>query len=105
MYVLVYIDDIILISSCVTVADRLVIALGGFFVVKDLGKLHYFLGLEVVHCDIGLTLTQQKYTIELRCAGMLKCKSAMTHMSATHRLTALGGDLTSDDDSTSEFSE
>jgi histone deacetylase 1/2 len=36
----------------------------------------------------------------LRCAGMLKCKSATTPMSATDRLTALASDLLSLDDAT-----
>lgn len=73
MYLLVYVDDIILVSSSVSAADRLVSALSGDFAVKDLGKLHYFLGLEVSHSDSGLTLTQQKYSLDLlRRAGMLK---------------------------------
>ena len=42
MYLLVYVDDIILVSSSVTAADRLVSSLGDDFAVKDLGKLHYF---------------------------------------------------------------
>jgi hypothetical protein len=42
MYLLVYIDDIILVSSSVTVAHHLVTTLGGDFTVKDLGKLHFF---------------------------------------------------------------
>ena len=43
MYILVYVDDIILVSSSVTAADRLVVSLGAVFAVKDLGRLHYFL--------------------------------------------------------------
>jgi histone deacetylase 1/2 len=58
MYLLVYVDDIILISSSECVTDRLVTTLVVDFAVKELGKLHYFLGLEVTHCDAGLTLTQ-----------------------------------------------
>ena len=58
MYILVYVDDIILVSSSVTAVDRLVSSLGADFAVKDLGRLHYFLGLEVIHSDSGLTLTQ-----------------------------------------------
>nr|XP_020183060.2 uncharacterized mitochondrial protein AtMg00810-like [Aegilops tauschii subsp. strangulata] len=46
MYLLVYVDDIILVSSSDAAADRLVTALSGDFAVKDLGALHYFLGLE-----------------------------------------------------------
>jgi histone deacetylase 1/2 len=101
MYLLVYVDDIILVSSSVSAADRLVSALSGDFAVKDLGKLHYFLGLEVSHSDSGLTLTQQKYSLDLlRRAGMLKCKTATTPMSATDKLTALGGSLLTADEAT-----
>ncbi|KAK1662393.1 hypothetical protein QYE76_050552 [Lolium multiflorum] len=101
MYLLVYVDDIILISSSDVVADRLVSALSGDFAVKDLGALHYFLGLEVSRSSAGLTLTQQKYALDLlRRAGMLKCKHATTPMSATDRMSALDGDTLSPDDAT-----
>ncbi|KAM3405620.1 hypothetical protein ACQJBY_008243 [Aegilops geniculata] len=101
MYLLVYVDDIILISSSATAADRLVAALSGDFAVKDLGALHFFLGLEVSRSSAGLTLTQKKYSLDLlRRAGMLKSKHAITPMSATDRLSALDGDLLSSDDAT-----
>jgi hypothetical protein len=101
MYLLVYIDDIIIISYSEYATARLVTALVADFVVKDLGKLYYFLGLEVTHCDDGLTITQQKYSMELlHHCGMLECKMASTHMSATDRLSALDGDLLSSDDAT-----
>jgi hypothetical protein len=54
MYLVVYVDEIILGSSFVPAVVRLVSALGGDFAVKDLGKLHFFLGLEVTYCDAGL---------------------------------------------------
>ena len=101
MYILVYVDDIILVSSSVTAADRLVASLGAIFVVKDLGRLHYFLGLEVLHSDSGLTLTQQKYSQDLlRRAGMMQCKTATTPMSSTDKLSAFDGDLLSSEDAT-----
>ncbi|KAK1699306.1 hypothetical protein QYE76_016003 [Lolium multiflorum] len=49
MYLLVYVDDIILISSSPTAATALISALGVDFAVKDLGPLHFFLGIEVAH--------------------------------------------------------
>jgi histone deacetylase 1/2 len=101
MYILVYVDDIILVSSSVVAADRLVLSLGADFAVKDLGRLHYFLGLEVAHSDSGLTLTQQKYSHDLlRRAGMLQCKSTPTPMSATDKLSAFDGELLSSDEAT-----
>lgn len=101
MYILVYVDDIILVSSSVRAADRLVSSVCADFAVKDLGRLHYFLGLEVIPSDAGLTLTQQKYFQDLlRRAGMLQCKPAMTPMSATDKLSALDGGLLSCDDAT-----
>ncbi|XP_073358178.1 uncharacterized protein [Aegilops tauschii subsp. strangulata] len=101
MYILVYVDDIILVSSSASATDRLVSSLGAEFAVKDLGRLHYFLGLEVLHSDGGLTLTQKQYSQDLlRRAGMLQCKSATTPMSATDKLTALAGDLLAPEDAT-----
>ena len=101
MYLLVYVDDIILISSSNAAADHLVAALSGDFSIKDLGALHFFLGLEVSRSSAGLTLTQKKYSLDLlRRAGMLKCKPASTPMSATDRLSALDGDPLSPDDAT-----
>jgi hypothetical protein len=63
MYLLIYVDDIIFICSFVTAVDCIVIGLGGDFAVKDLGKLYFFHGLEVVHRDTGLNLTQ-KYSMK-----------------------------------------
>jgi hypothetical protein len=101
MYVLVYVDDIILVSSSVTAADRLVSSLSVAFAVKDLGKLHYFLGLEVTHDDTGLSLTQKKYSHDLlRRAGMLMCKTTTTPMSSSEQLTSVDGTLLSSEDAT-----
>ncbi|XP_071676883.1 uncharacterized protein [Lolium perenne] len=101
MYILVYVDDSILVSSSVTAANRLVSSLRTAFAVKDLGKLHYFLGLEVTHDDTGLSMTQKKYSEDLmRRAGMLQCKPALTPMSVTDPLTSDDGTLLSAEDAT-----
>ena len=101
MYILVYVDDIILVSSSVAATDRLVLALSSDFAVKDLGKLHYFLGLEVTYPQDGLALSQQKYSQDiLRRAGMLECKAATTPMSSSETISATDGTLLSADGAT-----
>jgi histone deacetylase 1/2 len=101
MYLLVYVDDIILVSSSQSAADALVRSLGADFAVKDLGKLHYFLGVEVAPHANGLVMTQKKYSLDLlQQAGMLKCKTTTTPMSTTNKITVVDGELLSSADAT-----
>nr|GEZ40023.1 ribonuclease H-like domain-containing protein [Tanacetum cinerariifolium] len=47
--------------------------------IKDLGKLKYFLGIEVVDTDKGICLNQRKYVLDLLSEyGMLACKPVDT---------------------------
>lgn len=53
------------------------------FEMKDLGLMHYFLGLEVWQGPNETFLGQRKYTIDiLRRFGMMDCKSMVTPMEA-----------------------
>ena len=48
---------------------------------KDLGLIHYFLGLEVWQSLEGIFLNQGKYAMEiLKIFDMLECKAMTTHM-------------------------
>jgi hypothetical protein len=59
---LVYVDDIIIASSCEQATSILIDQLREEFAVKDLRDLHYFLGIEVVRkCD-ELVLTQNHHS-------------------------------------------
>jgi histone deacetylase 1/2 len=100
MYLLVYVDDMILISSSEFATDHLLTVLGADFAMKDLDKLHYFLGLEVTHFDARLTLTQQKIFYG-GCYAVLICSSAKRLLPLCLLLTAaLASDLLSSDDAT-----
>jgi hypothetical protein len=57
------------------------------FEMKDLGMLHYFLGLEIWQRPDGTFLNQGKYAVEiLKRFGMLDCKAISTPMVANLKL-------------------
>ena len=46
------------------------------FDMKDLGDLHYFLGIEIIRTSQGIWLSQRQYVLNmLDKYGMLDCKS------------------------------
>ena len=65
MYLLVYVDDLILTGNDETTITTFISRLNHEFAIKDLGDLNYFLGLEVVYTDHGLFLTQSKYASDI----------------------------------------
>jgi hypothetical protein len=94
MYVLVYVDDIIVTSSSQGATDALLKNLERDFSLKDLGELHYLLGIEVTKTKEGILLTQQKYAMELLTrAGMFGCKPCSTLLSTSNKLSVHAGDL------------
>lgn len=58
---LVYVDDIIITGADSAYIQDLILILSSRFVMKDLGKLSYFLGIEVFHHDQTLLLCQTKF--------------------------------------------
>jgi histone deacetylase 1/2 len=99
---LIYVDDIIVLSSSASDVPRLISQLRSTFSVKDLRVLHYFLGIEVSTPSPGrLLLRQHKYALDLLAhAGMLKCALVTTPMSPTKSLSAGDGDVLSSDEAT-----
>ena len=54
---------------------------------KDLGMMHYFLGMEVWENADGISLEQGKYVVEiLNRFGMMDCKAMATPMASTLKL-------------------
>ncbi|XP_057723476.1 uncharacterized mitochondrial protein AtMg00810-like [Arachis stenosperma] len=62
---LVYVDDIIITGDYIDGISDLKASLHRTFVMKDLGSLGYFLGLEVISTDDGIYLCQAKYASNL----------------------------------------
>jgi hypothetical protein len=82
MFLLVYVDDIIVTSSNSVVVEALLKDLKNNFALKDLGDLHYFLGIQVKKERDNIVLSQEKYATELvERAGMKNCKLVATPLS------------------------
>jgi hypothetical protein len=79
VYLLLYVDDIVLTASSLPTLRRIISALQQEFPMKDLGRLHHFLGMHVQHSTLGIYLSQHQYMIEiLERAGMSDCKPHYT---------------------------
>jgi histone deacetylase 1/2 len=98
---LIYVDDIIVTSSSDYAISALLRDLNKNFAIKDLGDLHYFLGIEVTKRQNGLLLTQEKYAKDLiKRVGMQGCKSTPTPLSSTEQLSLTSGTPLGSDDNT-----
>ncbi|GJS32739.1 ribonuclease H-like domain-containing protein [Tanacetum coccineum] len=76
---LFYVDDIIITGNSVSEIEKFKVILKSKFMIKDLGKLKYFLRTEVVDTNKGICLNQRKYVLDLLSEyGMLACKPVST---------------------------
>jgi hypothetical protein len=74
MFILIYVDDIIVTSSSDQAISALLHHLSSEFALKDLGDLDFFLGLEVHRQSGALILNQEKYATDLLDrVGMSSC--------------------------------
>ena len=62
---LVYVDDIIVTGNDEKEKHELKQKLVKEFEIKELGKLKYFLGIEVTYSTQGIFISQQKYVTDL----------------------------------------
>lgn len=79
MFLLLYVDDIIVTGDSEALIAEVKMALQAEFDMKDLGDLNFFLGLEIKYLKNGLFLSQHKYATDLvHKAGLDFCNSHMT---------------------------
>jgi hypothetical protein len=94
IFLLVYVDDIVITSSSPSATTALLDDLRSKFALKDLGVLHYFLGIQVKRTSEGISLSQEKYAAEiLSKARMDKCKpvNALNDEEAMRYMSIVGG--------------
>lgn len=101
IFVLVYVGDIIVASSSQAATNALLQDLQHDFALKDLGGLHYFLGIEVKKTQDWLLMSQQKYASDIIVrAGMKNCKAIDTPLSTSENLSLTDGEPLGAEDTT-----
>ena len=79
VYLLLYVDDIIITGNRLSFVDHLVSRLATIFDLKDLGPLAYFLGLQIKYTSRGLFVHHSKYALDLLTKfNMLDCKPCLS---------------------------
>jgi hypothetical protein len=97
VYLLLYVDDIVLTTSTTDLLQRTIVALQREFAMKDLGPLHHFLSIIAEHRLQGLFLHQRQYTIDiLERAGISDCKPYSTLVDTQAKLSEDDGPSVAD---------
>ena len=97
---IVYVDDIVVTGNDQAEINILKGCLIREFEIKELGRLKYFLGLEVAHSRHGIFISQHKYVLDLLSeTGKLGCKPVKTPIEQNHRLSEYVEDATMDRES------
>ncbi|KAM2234356.1 hypothetical protein EV2_013133 [Malus domestica] len=93
LILLIYVDDILLTGNSTPHMSRLIHQLGTLFSMKDLGSLHYFLGVEVTYHGDQMHLNQAKYAVDLlKRTKFLDAKPISTPVSCGQKLSAYNGE-------------
>nr|XP_048337001.1 uncharacterized mitochondrial protein AtMg00810-like [Ziziphus jujuba var. spinosa] len=89
IWLFVYVGDIIVTDDNPRLLYQFVAKLDNTFSLKDLGPLHYFLGIEVRRTSLGMHLSQATYINDLLSRiGMLDCKPYSSLASSSVQLGA-----------------
>nr|GEX71995.1 ribonuclease H-like domain-containing protein [Tanacetum cinerariifolium] len=76
---LVYVDDFVTTGNSLDEIEKFKVYLKSKFMIKDLGVMKYFLGIEVLDNANGICMTQRKYCLELiHEFGLLAAKHVTT---------------------------
>ena len=87
IYLIVYVDDIVIMNSDQDGIRKLKQHLFNHFQTKDLGKLKYFMGIEIAQSNSSVIMFQRKNVLDiLEETGMLDCKPVDTPMDLNVKL-------------------
>jgi hypothetical protein len=85
--ILLYVDDLVITGADLEEINRLKRQLAASFEMKDLGNLHYFLGIEVIRSPEGILMSQRHYALSMLFKfGLAECKPISTPLDRTVKL-------------------
>jgi hypothetical protein len=97
VFLLLYVDDIVLTGSHPHLISMVKDLLHNHFKIKDLGRLKYFLGIEVAKSKKGLFLSQRQYALDIISdCGLTATKPADFPMEQNLKLSPSDGTILSD---------
>jgi histone deacetylase 1/2 len=86
-YLLFYVDNIVLTGSSAGLLQLIVDRLRTEFAIKDLGKLRFFLDINIKRTKDGFYLSQECYEEDImKHAGMMNCKPVSTPVDSKGKL-------------------
>ncbi|XP_057446161.1 uncharacterized mitochondrial protein AtMg00810-like [Lotus japonicus] len=96
-YLLLYVDNIILIFSSHDLRKSIMTLLASEFAMKDLGPLSYFPGIAVTRHGDGLFLSHTSYARDIIArSGMASCNPSTTLVDTKQKLNTFAGTLCDD---------
>lgn len=99
VYLLLYVDDIVLTASSSVLLHHVISAIHAEFTIKDMGAVHYFLGIHVQRNASGFFLQQQQYALDLlERAGMTDYRPCDTPVDTAGKLSSTEGAALSSSD-------
>lgn len=79
--ILVYVDDMLVTGSSLTLIEHTKSILHKAFKIKDVGELKFFLGMEFSRSAKGILMNQRKYAMKIISdLGLGSAKPAWTHL-------------------------
>lgn len=97
IYLIVYVDDVIITGNNSAGIDAVKKQLDIVFKIKDLGLLHFFLGMEFQYVDGGIFINHRKYAENLLVqSGCNLAKHCNSPLDCSQKLRADAGDLFAD---------
>ncbi|KAI3768676.1 hypothetical protein L2E82_19506 [Cichorium intybus] len=88
LFVNIYVDDLLFTGNDEKMMEDFKVSMKSEFEMTDLGKMRYFLGIEVIQNSAGIHISQRKYAVEMLTRfKMMECNAVVNPMVPGCRLS------------------